>query len=201
MPQRGTWPWWCCAAGVATLFTHSFPLCVQVTQWVNFAAADLAAVDALEADVPMMRTLANIGVQYSARQTSVRAVTWFFAPCRPRSALTHPRVAFLTVQARSAVQANADLAKALAKLNTDLAASTFLVGDRLTLADAAVAARVHDLYVLFLDADYRRATYPHVGRWLGTVTAQPAFFAAADKLCLRTGGAVRDNTFAVTFPC
>lgn len=71
-------------------------------------------------------------------------------------------------------KAQEDFKNGLARLEADLALKTFLVGNRLTLADIVVCSVLYYPFKFFMDAEYRRS-YPNLTRYYLFVTAQPAF--------------------------
>lgn len=81
-------------------------------------------------------------------------------------------------------RAKEDIKLALNILNTYLLPRTFLVGERVTLADITVACTLLKLYVHVLDPNFRKP-YGNVNRWFTTVVNQPQFKAVLGevKLC------------------
>lgn len=71
-------------------------------------------------------------------------------------------------------KAKADCKRALAVLNTTLATKTFLVGERVTLADIITVCSIVRLYVHVLDPNFVGA-YKNVTRWFTTCINQPEF--------------------------
>jgi len=71
-------------------------------------------------------------------------------------------------------EAKADVTKKLQMLNTVLASRTFLVGDRITLADVAVCSALFDCFANVFDKKFR-SSITHVHRYFNTVANQPAF--------------------------
>ncbi|KAJ2087461.1 Elongation factor 1-gamma, partial [Coemansia sp. RSA 986] len=69
-----------------------------------------------------------------------------------------------------------DLARFLDALNTILIDKTFLVGERLTIADIIVACDLIMSFKLYLTVDDRK-TYRNVARYFKTITGQAAFKA------------------------
>merc|ERR1712032_820893 len=57
----------------------------------------------------------------------------------------------------------------------DLALRTFIVGDRLSLADVIIATILYYPMKFFMDAEYRRK-YPNLTRYFSFVVATPSFF-------------------------
>lgn len=83
--------------------------------------------------------------------------------------------------------AKEDVKKALNALNTHLLTKTFLVGERLTLADVSVATTLLNLYQYVLEPSLRKP-YQNVNRWFQTVIYQPESIAVigAFKLADKT---------------
>jgi len=71
-------------------------------------------------------------------------------------------------------RAKEDLKRVFAFLNTHLQTRTFLVGERLSLADVAVAADLLLAYTVVADEAWRQP-YVNVNRWFTTVANQPQF--------------------------
>ncbi|XP_066593625.1 elongation factor 1-gamma [Prorops nasuta] len=80
-----------------------------------------------------------------------------------------------------------DVDKALAALNTHLLTKTYLVGERITLADISVAMTLLHLYQYVLEPSLRKP-YQNVNRWFQTVIHQPESIAVlgAFKLADKT---------------
>ena len=72
--------------------------------------------------------------------------------------------------------AKEDVAKILTCLNTHLLTRTYLVGERLTLADISVAMTLLHLYQYILEPKLR-APYQNVNRWFQTIVYQPESIA------------------------
>ncbi len=71
-------------------------------------------------------------------------------------------------------QGKEDLKKTLAALNDYLLPRTFLVGERVTLADIVVSTNLLHLYEQYLD-EKNRKSYPNVNRWFSTCVNQTQF--------------------------
>jgi len=76
-----------------------------------------------------------------------------------------------------------DIRKVLDILNNHLADRTFLVGERLSLADIVVATSLHRLYVKVLDAAFRKQ-FVNTNRWFTTIVNQSNFVAVAGQTTL-----------------
>eukprot|EP00054_Salpingoeca_dolichothecata_P031508 m.263734 g.263734 ORF g.263734 m.263734 type:complete len:429 (+) comp27178_c0_seq1:189-1475(+) len=81
--------------------------------------------------------------------------------------------------------AKESIKKVLAVLNDQLAPKTFLVGERVTLADISVACSLLQLYQQVLEPNFRKA-YPHVNRWFTTCVNQPEFKGVLGEVKLAT---------------
>ncbi|CAH1174119.1 unnamed protein product [Phaedon cochleariae] len=73
-------------------------------------------------------------------------------------------------------RAKDDMKAALTILNSHLLTRTYLVGERITLADIVVACNLLNPYRYVLDPDYRRP-FANVNRWFETLVNQPHFKA------------------------
>jgi len=71
-------------------------------------------------------------------------------------------------------QAKEEVKKVLTVLNNHLNTRTFLVGERVTLADISVACSMLWLYKQVLEPSFRQP-YPNVTRWFVTCVNQPQF--------------------------
>lgn len=71
--------------------------------------------------------------------------------------------------------------KVIAVLEQHLLGNTFLVGDRITLADLFVCALISRGFQFFFDKKWRSAN-PNVTRWYETIYNQPTYSAVVDKL-------------------
>jgi len=63
----------------------------------------------------------------------------------------------------------------LGRMETALAKSEWLVGERFTMADVAMAPYVNRLAALAMDGLWRNGRLPHVADWFERVRARPAF--------------------------
>lgn len=99
--------------------------------------------------------------------------TWVF-PC----------LGIMQFNKQSTERAKEDVKSALHALNTHLLPRTYLVGERITLADIGVACTLLQLYQYVLDTSFRKP-YQNANRWFTTVVNQPQFKAVIGefKLC------------------
>jgi len=70
--------------------------------------------------------------------------------------------------------AKQDVANALKVLNNHLLTRSYLVGERITLADIVVACTLFPFFTRLFDPNYRKP-FPHVVRWFVTLVNQPNF--------------------------
>jgi len=85
--------------------------------------------------------------------------------------------------------AKGDIRKVLTLLNEHLASRTFLVGERLSLADIVVGASLVFLFKLVLDTGFRKP-FTHVIRWFNTLINQPNFSEVIGEFSYATKMAV-----------
>lgn len=112
---------------------------------------------------PMLRTLINMGVQGSSTQ------------------LRH----------RSEVADNADVRRTLTGLEASLSSQTFLVDDRLSLADLAVFSRLTDIFPVYFSLEQRLELFPNLNRWFLTILNQPFTRTASELSSVSVGGVKR----------
>merc|ERR1712018_1008545 len=89
------------------------------------------------------------------------ACTWVF-PC----------LGIMQFNKGATERAKEDIKKAMTALNEHLLHQTFLVGERVTLADIVVACTMLSLYQNVLDPNFRKP-FGNVNRWFTTVVNQP----------------------------
>merc|ERR1712027_71458 len=102
------------------------------------------------------------------------ACTWVF-----------PTMGIMQYNKTATDRAKEDIKAALKNLNDHLLTRTFLVGERLTLADIAVACTMLSLYKSVLDPAFRKP-FGNVTRWFNTVVNQPNAKAVVGKVDLCT---------------
>merc|ERR1712071_490080 len=83
-----------------------------------------------------------------------------------------PTMGIMQFNKNATERAKEDIKAALQSLNDHLLTRTFLVGERLTLADIAVACTLLNLYKQVLDPSFRKP-FLNVTRWFTTVINQP----------------------------
>lgn len=102
----------------------------------------------------------------------------------PRAAWLYPIFGYAPFSKEGLKQAKADIQKVLATLNEYLATRTYLVGERVTLADIVVGTTLLDMYRTVFDAAFR-AEFVHTNRWFNTLVHQPQWIEVigAVELC------------------
>merc|ERR1712128_346588 len=83
-----------------------------------------------------------------------------------------PTMGIMQFNKNATERAKEDIKAALQTLNDHLLTRTFLVGERLTIADIAVACTLLNLYKQVLDPSFRKP-FLNVTRWFTTVINQP----------------------------
>jgi len=92
----------------------------------------------------------------------------------PSSALVFPLLGIIPQNKQAADRAKEDIKKILSILNEYLLTRTYLVGERITLADIVVSISLLHLYQHFFEPSFR-APYGNVNRWFTTLVNQPQF--------------------------
>jgi len=80
-------------------------------------------------------------------------------------------------------RAKDDMKQSLTILNSHLLTRTYLVGERITLADIVVACNLLNPYKYVLDPEYRKS-FTNVNRWFTTIINQPQFKAVLGNIVL-----------------
>merc|ERR1712212_12419 len=96
-----------------------------------------------------------------------------------------PTLGIMQFNKNATDRAKEDIKSALKTLNDHLLTRTFLVGERLTLADIAVACTMLSLYKQVLDPAFRKP-FVNVTRWFTTVINQPNSKAVLGDVVLCT---------------
>jgi elongation factor 1-gamma len=101
----------------------------------------------------------------------------------PASVWVFPILGYIQNNATATQRAKGDIRKVLDILNSHLADRTFLVGERISLADIVVATSLHRLYTRVLDSAFRKQ-FVNTNRWFNTIVNQPNFTAVAGQTTL-----------------
>jgi len=107
-------------------------------------------------------------------------------------AWTYPTLGFKQYNKQDTEKAMTHIKKCMDLLNNLLLGRTFLVGERVTLADISLCCNFLSLYVQVLDPKFREA-YGNVNRWFLTCINQPAFKKVLGEIKLCEKMAVFDN--------
>jgi len=90
----------------------------------------------------------------------------------PGAVWVYPILGYIPNNAQATQKAKGDVRKAMEYLNKQLLTRTFLVGERITLADIVVATSLYYLYQRVMDTPFRKQ-FINVNRWYLTVVNQP----------------------------
>ncbi|KAK2904211.1 elongation factor 1-gamma [Channa argus] len=132
--------------------------------------------------------LSNDVLRGATPQAAAQVLQWVsFADSEiipPASAWVFPTLGIMQFNKQATEQAKEDVKRVLGVLNQHLNTRTFLVGERVSLADIAVVCSMLWLYKQVLEPSFRQP-YPNVTRWFTTCVNQPQFKAVLGevKLC------------------
>jgi len=113
------------------------------------------------------------GADAAARAEVVQWMCWADSEILPASCTwTFPCMGIMQYNKVSTERAKEDVKAALGALNSHLLTRTFLVGERVSLADISVACTMLNLYKLVLDPAFRKP-FQNVNRWFTTLVNQP----------------------------
>ncbi|KAI0233812.1 Elongation factor 1-gamma [Lamellibrachia satsuma] len=96
----------------------------------------------------------------------------------------YPCLGIMQFNKQNTERAKTDIKRALGVLNDFLLTHTYLVGERISLADICLCCNLLALYQMVLDSEFRQS-YGNVNRWFITLVNQPQFKAVLGdvKLC------------------
>ncbi|KAJ0049847.1 hypothetical protein NL108_005151, partial [Boleophthalmus pectinirostris] len=132
--------------------------------------------------------LSNDALRGATPQAASQVLQWVsFADSEiipPASAWVFPTLGIMQFNKQATEQAKEDVKRVLTVLNQHLNTRTFLVGERISLADITVACSMLWLYKQVLEPSFRQP-YVNVNRWFVTCINQPQFKAVLGevKLC------------------
>ena len=101
----------------------------------------------------------------------------------PVSMWIYPVFGYMPYNAAVTAKAKGDVSRALQVLENHLGDKTYLVGDKITLADITVASTLVYPFKFVADAVFR-APFPNVMRWFETCVNQPHFQAVIGQVVL-----------------
>jgi len=118
--------------------------------------------------------LVNQWVDFAASEIDLPAGVWLY-----------PILGYIEFNAEATNLAKGDIRRVLQILNDHLATRTFLVGERLSLADIVVGTSLVYLFKHVLDAGFRKP-FAHVVRWFNTLVNQQNFLDVIGEVTLTT---------------
>ncbi|KAH6946626.1 hypothetical protein HPB50_014228 [Hyalomma asiaticum] len=101
----------------------------------------------------------------------------------PACTLVSPCLGTMPRSRQATDRAKEDVKKILSYLNTHLLSKTYLLGERISLADIAVFTALVPLYKLVLEPAFR-VPYANVNRWFDALAHQPEFQAVLGEVHL-----------------
>jgi len=132
-----------------------------VTLFESNAIAYYMANDALRGSSSTDAAYVQQWINFADSEILPASCTWVF-PC----------MGIMQYNKQNTERAKEEVKRALSILNTHLATRTFLVGERISLADISVACNLLQLYQYVLEPQFRGA-YQNTNRWFTTVINQP----------------------------
>uniref|UniRef100_A0A674CJT8 Eukaryotic translation elongation factor 1 gamma n=1 Tax=Salmo trutta TaxID=8032 RepID=A0A674CJT8_SALTR len=148
----------------------------------------LRSVPTFSSYVPSSPPVSNEALRGSSPQAQSQVLQWMsFADAEiipPASAWVFPTLGIMQFNKQATEQAKEEVKKVLSVLNHHLNTRTFLVGERVSLADISVACSMIWLYKQVLEPSFRQP-FPNVTRWFQTCVNQPQFKTVLGevKLC------------------
>jgi len=136
------------------------------------AIAYYVANEALRGASPSDAAFVQQWINFADSEILPAACTWVF-PC----------LGLMQYNKQNTERAKEDVKKALNALNTALKTRTFLVGERISLADIVVACDLLMLYKTVLEPSFRQP-YQNANRWFTTLVNQPEFKAVLGSVVL-----------------
>jgi len=113
------------------------------------------------------------GKEAAARAQVLEFMCWADSDVLPASSTwVFPCMGIMQYNKTNEARAKEDIKAALSCLNKHLLSKTFLVGERISLADIAVACTMLNLFKYVLDPAFRKP-YQNVVRWFTTIINQP----------------------------
>jgi elongation factor 1-gamma len=145
------------------------------------AIAHYLSNDSLRGNNPVDQALVWQYVEFAENEILPSACTWVY-----------PTLGFKQYNKQETEKAQNHIKKCLALLNGLLETRTFLVGERVSLADIVLCCNMMMLYAQVLDAKFREP-YGNVNRWFTTCVNQPNFVKVLGEFKLCEKMAMFDN--------
>jgi len=111
-------------------------------------------------------------IEFCSHDLELPATLWFY-----------PVIGYMPFNAATTAKAKVDLEKAFAVLESHLKYRSYLVGNKVTLADITIVSTLLYPMKIVLGADFR-AAFPCVMRWFTTCVNQPEFKAVVGTVTL-----------------
>ncbi|XP_066574947.1 elongation factor 1-gamma isoform X2 [Amia ocellicauda] len=131
--------------------------------------------------------LGSDALRGSSKQASAQVLQWMsFADSEiipPASTWVFPTLGIMQYNKQATEQAKEEVKRVLGVLNEHLKTRTFLVGERVSLADITVTCSLLWLYKQVLEPSFRQA-FPNTTRWFLTCVNQPQFRAVLGEVRL-----------------
>jgi len=163
--------------GKVPAFEDSNGVCLTETNAIAHYVAD----ETLRGTNPVDQALVMQYLEFADNEILPSACTWVY-----------PTLGFKQYNKQDTEKAQTQLKKCLALLNGFLETRTFLVGERITLADIALACDMLMLYAQVMDPKFREP-FGNVNRWFLTCINQPHFKAVLGEFALCEKMATFDN--------
>jgi len=163
--------------GKVPAFEDSNGACLSESNAIAFYVAN----QTLRGANPLDQALVLQYLEFAENEILPSACTWVY-----------PTLGFKQYNKQETEKAQTHLKKCLALLNGFLETRTFLVGERITLADITLACNMMMLYAQVMDASFR-GPYENVNRWFTTCINQPQFKGVIGEFTLCTKMATFDN--------
>jgi elongation factor 1-gamma len=126
----------------------------------------------LNGSSPFESALIEQWIDYSIHEIELPASVWVF-----------PIQGKIPNNPAAVQRAKSDIRNILETLDKHLLTRTYLVGQRITLADIVVSMSLYHLYELVLDDDFRKQ-FVNANRWYRTLVNQPQFKAVLGEVTL-----------------
>jgi len=163
--------------GKVPAFEDSTGVCLSEAN----AIAHYVSSETLRGTNPVDQALVLQYLEFAENEILPSACTWVY-----------PTLGFKQYNKQDTEKAQAHLKKCLTMLNGFLETRTFLVGERITLADIALSCNMLMLYAQVMDPKFREP-FGNVNRWFLTCINQPHFKAVLGEFTLCEKMAVFDN--------
>jgi len=163
--------------GKVPAFEDSTGVCLSEAN----AIAHYVSNETLRGTNPVDQALVLQYLEFAENEILPSACTWVY-----------PTLGFKQYNKQDTEKAQAHLKKCLTMLNGFLETRTFLVGERITLADIALSCNMLMLYAQVMDPKFREP-FGNVNRWFLTCINQPHFKAVLGEFTLCEKMAVFDN--------